>query len=153
MELVIITKVANLQGSRMLRATKQKPNVVAKRWAEVLPQNFKIGCANTWSKPQRKNRSRVHLGTIWNEPIAINTWKLKVNETIDKICQMCGNGKEIIVHTFWHYCFIQWAWDCVQKLLIDMVQELVVATMQWKHCIFVAKNPRIFQKMKIFGSY
>ncbi len=34
-----------------------------------------------------------------------------------------------------------------------MVQELVVATMQWKHCIFVAKNPRIFQKMKIFGSY
>ncbi len=40
------------------------------------------------------------IWAIWNEPIAINIWKLKVNETIDKICQMCGNGEEIIVHIF-----------------------------------------------------
>jgi len=45
----------------MLRATKQNPNVVAKRWAEMLPQNFKIGWANTWSKPQRK----MKVGFIW----------------------------------------------------------------------------------------
>jgi hypothetical protein len=50
---------------------------------------------------------------------------------------MCGNGEEIIVHIFWHYCFTQWAWEYVQKLLTDMVQELVVV-----------KNPRIFQKFE-----
>jgi hypothetical protein len=85
LELVIITKLANLQGRRMLRATRQKPNVVAKRWDEMLPQNFKIGWANTWSKPQRK-KVVTFIWAIWNEPIAINTWKLKINETIDKIC-------------------------------------------------------------------
>jgi hypothetical protein len=37
----------------------------------------------------------------------------------------------------WHYCFTQWAWEYVQKLLTDMVQELVVV-----------KNPRIFQKFE-----
>jgi len=77
--------VANLQGRRMLRATKPKPNVVAKRWAKMLPENFKMIWANTWNKPQRK-KGVGFIWAIWNEPIAINTWKLKVNETIDKIC-------------------------------------------------------------------
>ncbi len=107
--------------------------------------------ANTWSKPQRK-KGVGFIWAIWNEPIAINTWKLKVNETIDKICQMCGNGEEIIVHTFWHYCFTQWAWDYVQKLITITVQEFkssrIVITMQWKHCVFVVKTPRIFQKIE-----
>jgi hypothetical protein len=38
----------------------------------------------------------------------------------------------------------------VQKILTNMIHELkssrVVAPMQWKHCIFVAKTLRIFQK-------
>jgi len=34
---VAITKVANLQGRRMLGVTKPKPNVVAKKWAKILP--------------------------------------------------------------------------------------------------------------------
>jgi hypothetical protein len=72
LELVIITKVANLQGRRMLRATKKKPNVVAKRWAEMLPQNLKIVWANTWNILQRKMEVGF-IWAIWNEPIAINT--------------------------------------------------------------------------------
>jgi hypothetical protein len=56
LELVVITKVANLQGRRMLRATKPKPNVVAKIWAEMVPQILKIRWANTWSKAQRKKK-------------------------------------------------------------------------------------------------
>jgi hypothetical protein len=55
----------------MLRATKQKPNVVAKRWAEMLPQNLKIVWANTWNILQRKMEVGF-IWAIWNEPIAIN---------------------------------------------------------------------------------
>jgi hypothetical protein len=63
LELVVIKKVANLQGRRMLKATEPKPNAVAKNGPKYFHKIFRSD-GQTLGVKHKEKGSRVHLGNL-----------------------------------------------------------------------------------------
>jgi hypothetical protein len=86
-------------GRKMLRDSKPKINVVEKR-VGVLPFIFKQKWMNIWCKT--KSRKEVgFMWALWNKAIAINTWRSKVDNSINQTCPLFGNEEESMLHKFW----------------------------------------------------
>jgi hypothetical protein len=71
----------------MLKDSKPEINVVEKRWVGVLPFTFKLRWMNIWCMMQ----SRKEVGfmwALWNKEIVINTWRTKVDNSINQTCPL-----------------------------------------------------------------
>ncbi len=74
----------------MLRSSKLKANIVMKKWAKLLPSNFKL----RWFNISNKHCSKKEVGfiwTIWNKPIVMNVWKAIVDGSINKSYLLCSS--------------------------------------------------------------
>jgi hypothetical protein len=69
----------------MLKDSKPKINVVEKRWVGALPFTLKLRWINIWCKmPSRKKAG--FMWALWNKAIAVNTWRAKVDNSINQTC-------------------------------------------------------------------
>ncbi len=101
---------------KILKDSKPKTNVMEKRWVRVLPFTLKLRWMNIWCKTQ----SRKEMGfmwALWNKAIVINTWRAKVDNSINQTWPLCDNEKESTLHNFWECCHAQRAWEYMNKAL------------------------------------
>jgi hypothetical protein len=104
---------------KMLKDSKPKINVVEKRWVRVLPFTFKLRWMNIWCKmPSRKEVG--FMWALWNKAIVVNTWKAKVDNSINQTCPLCVNEEESTLHRFWECCHAQWAWEYTQGIVCEL---------------------------------
>ncbi len=83
----------------MLKDSKPKINVVEKRWVGPLPFTFKLRWINIWCKmPSRKEAG--FMWALWNKVIVVNTWRVKVDNSINQTCSLCSNEKKSTLHRF-----------------------------------------------------
>jgi hypothetical protein len=61
----------------MLKDSKQKINVVEKRWVGVLHFIFKLRWMNIWYTT-RSTKEVSFTWALWNKKIAVITWRIKV---------------------------------------------------------------------------
>jgi hypothetical protein len=79
---------------------------VEKRWIGVLLLPFKLKWTNIWCKMQSKKEVSF-MWALWNKAITVNTWKAKVNNSINQTCPLCTNGEKSTLHKFWECCHAQ----------------------------------------------
>jgi hypothetical protein len=135
----------------MLRDSKPKNNVVEKRRVMVFPFTFKLRWMNIWCKIG----SRKEVGfmrALWNKAITINTWKAKVDNSINQTCPLCVNEKKSTLHKFWECCHAQWAWEYTQVIVCELAYSYkpswVVAPLHWKQSVLATKSPRQVQHVE-----
>ncbi len=70
--------------------------------AKDFPFTFKLRWCNIWCKTHGKNETNF-MWIVWNklELVAVNIWKMNVDDSINQKCPMCGNGVQSILHRFW----------------------------------------------------
>ncbi len=61
-----------------------------KRWFELLPSSFKLKWANTWNKMCSKKEASF-IWAIWNNAMALNLWRAKVDGLINQGCLLWVN--------------------------------------------------------------
>jgi len=76
----------------MLKDFKPKTNVVEKRWVGVLPFIFELRWMNIWCMT-RSRKEASFMWALWNKAIIVNTWKAKVDNSINQTCPLCNNEK------------------------------------------------------------
>jgi len=45
------------------------------------------------------------MWALWNKVIIVNTWKVKVDNSINQICPLWGNEEKSMLHKFWECCY------------------------------------------------
>ncbi len=127
-------------GRKMLRDFKPKINLVKKRWIRVLLFTFKLKWTNIWCK-MRSRKEMGFMWALWNKAIALNTWRLKVNNSIDQTYPLWSNGEKSMLHRFWECCHAQQAWQYTQNIVCELAYDnkpsWVVTPLHWKQCDFV----------------
>jgi hypothetical protein len=78
-------------GSKLLRASKPKTNMVEKRWANFLPSSFNPRWMNTWHK-QRSEKEAPFIWAIWNEVVVVNLGEPKHIALSLKAASYVGKG-------------------------------------------------------------
>jgi hypothetical protein len=135
----------------MLTDSKPKINVVEKRWIRVFFFTFKLRWTNIWCKMQSRKEAGF-MWALWNKPIAVNTWRAKVDNSINQTCPLCSNGEESMLHKFWECCHAQRAWEYKQGIVCELAYDnkpsRVVAPLHWKQCVFASKSPKQVQRVE-----
>ncbi len=78
-------------GREMFRSSTPKANIVMKKWAKLLPSNFKLRWSNIWDKHCSKKEVGF-IWTIWYKEVEVNVWRAIVDGSINKIyllCELC----------------------------------------------------------------
>jgi hypothetical protein len=74
--------------------------------------------------------------TLWNKAITINTWRAKVDDSINQTCPLCGNEEESMLHKFWECCHAQQAWEYTQSIVCELAYydkpSHMIAPLYWK---------------------
>jgi hypothetical protein len=89
------------------------------------------------------------MWALCNKAIAVNTWKVKVDNSINQTCPLCNNGEESTLHKFWECCHAQRAWEYIQGIVCELAYDnkpsQVVGPLHWKQCVFAGKSPKQVQ--------
>jgi len=130
---------------KMLKDFKPKINMMKKRWVGVLPFTFKLRWMNIWSKTRNWKETNF-MWALWNKAIVVNTWRTKMDNSINQTCPLCSNKKKFTLHKFWESCHAQWAWEYTQGIVCELAYDnkpsRVVAPLHWKQCVFATRSPR-----------
>jgi hypothetical protein len=86
-------------GRKLLRDSKPKVNMVEKRWFGLLPLSYRLRWNNTWHRYRGKKEASF-IWAIWNKVMAVNVWRAKANNEIDRGCVLCGDVEKSIPHRF-----------------------------------------------------
>ena len=94
-------KYTSNQGRELLRRQTNMPNVVEKKWARVLPTNYKLRWNNIWDT-ERVRKEAGLMWMIWHKVVAVNAWRGAISQEIDQSCLVCLRGiRETVMHRFW----------------------------------------------------
>jgi hypothetical protein len=86
-------------GRRLLRDSKPKVNMVEKRWYGLLPLSYRLRWNNTWHRYCSKKEASF-IWAMWNKVMAVNVWRAKANNEIDRGYVLCGDVEESVPHGF-----------------------------------------------------
>ena len=110
-------KFTSNQGRELLRRSANTPNVVEKKWARVLPTNYKLRWNNIW-ETERVRKEAGLMWMIWHKAVAVNVWRRVVSPEIDQNCPVCLRGiREIIMYRFWECPVAQRAWKWGEAII------------------------------------
>ena len=103
-------KYTSNQGRDLLRRQTITPNVVERKWAGILPTNYKLRWNNLWDT-ERVRKEAGLMWSIWHKAVAVNVWRGAISKEIDQSCPVCLKGiRETVMHTFWECEAAQKAW-------------------------------------------
>ena len=110
-------KFTSNQGRELLQCQASIPNVVEKKWAGVLPTNYKLRWNNIYDT-ERVRKEAGLMWMIWHKAVAVNVWRGVVSPEIDQNCPVCLRGiRETIMHRFWECLAAQRAWKWGEAII------------------------------------
>jgi hypothetical protein len=105
------------QGRSLLRACYNTPDLAATRWNLILPPRFQFAWGDAWTS-ERARKEAMLIWQLWHKAVAVNVWRGKISNQVDKCCPMCStNEDETVLHRFWSCEDSQQLWTFSTNLL------------------------------------
>ncbi len=106
---------------------------------------------NIWCKTWSRKETSF-MWALWNKVIVVNTWRVKVGNSINQTFLLCSNEEESTFNKFWECCHAQQAWEYTQGIVCELAYgnkpSQVVAPLHWNQFVFAAKSPRQVQHVE-----
>lgn len=136
----------------MLNRVHQVPNPVTRKWAGTLPATFCLRWNTIWLKERIRKEGGL-LWQIWHKAVAVNHWRGRIDDAVDKRCPVCPrNTEETILHRFWECEAAKQAWNWAIHIMNILIHGGEAAgpwcPLTWQQGIFSVAIPRKFNPVK-----
>ena len=110
-------RYSSKQGRELLQRQARIPNVVVRKWAGVLPADYKLRWNNVWDTERTRKEAGL-MWMIWHKAVVVNAWRGAISQEVDQSCPVCLRGtKETVMHGFWECPAAQKAWKWCEAII------------------------------------